>query len=52
MEIEWLVTDVTVVGSSSRAVHAIWGVILARLVWPIQATFLVGAPLCDVVTLS
>ena len=47
MKIEWLVANVTAVGSPERAEHAIWGVILAvRFVWPIQPVVVVlGATL-------
>ena len=47
MKIKWIVADVTPVGSSDRAEHAILGVILGVFL-PIQATFVVGEPLCDV----
>ena len=53
MKIEWMVTDVTAVRSPDRAERAILGVILAGRFfdfWPIQATFVVGEPLCDVGT--
>ena len=46
MKIEWLVTDVTAVGSPDRAGRAILGVILAVFLstW---ATLVVGEPFCD-----
>ena len=46
MKTEWLVTDVTSVGSPARVERAIFGVILG-VFWPIQAVFVVGEPLCD-----
>ena len=53
MKIEWLVTNVTAVGSPDRAEHAILGVILAgQLFVPLQDTFVVWEPLCDVGSLS
>ena len=53
MKTEWLVTDVTAVGSPDRAERAILGVILAgRFFLPNQVVFLVGEPLCDVATPS
>ena len=49
MKIEWLVTNVTAVGSPDRAKRAILGVILAGdFFCPIQAVFVVKEPLCDV----
>ena len=47
MKIDWLVADSSSVGSPDRAEHDILGVILA-IFWPIQATFVVGEPFCDV----
>ena len=47
MKIEWLVDDVTAVGSPNGAERAIWGVILG-VFWSIQAIFVVEEPLCDV----
>ena len=47
MKIEWLVVDVTSVGSPDRAELDIFGVILDVFL-PIQATFVVQEPLCDV----
>ena len=41
MKTEWLVTDVTSVGSPDRVEHGIFVVILG-VYWPIQATFVVG----------
>ena len=52
MKIEWLVTDVTAIGPPGRAEHAILGVILVGRVFPIQDTFVVAEPLCDVGTFS
>ena len=51
MKIEWLVTDVTAVGSPGRAEFAIFGGNLAFFV-PIQALFVGGEPLCGVETPS
>ena len=47
MKIEWLVDNLTAVGSPDRGERAILGVILGDF-WPIQATCVVGEPLCDV----
>ena len=47
MKIEWLVADVTAVGSPDRAECDILGMILDVFL-PIQATFVVGETLCDV----
>ena len=53
MKLEWLVADVTAIGSSGRAENAILGVMLAVCVfWPIQDIFVVAEPLCDVGTFS
>ena len=53
MKIEWLVTNVTAIGSPGRAERAILEVILARGVfWPIQDMFVVAEPLCGVGTSS
>ena len=53
MKIEWLVTDVTAVGSPDRTEHAILRVILAgRFFLPSQAVFVSGEPLCDAGTPS
>ena len=49
MEIEWLVTDVTAVGSPDRAERAILGLLLV-VFWSIQAVFVVEEPLYDVGT--
>ena len=50
---EWLVADVTAVGSPDRAECVILRVILAgRVFWPIQAVFVVGEPICGVGTPS
>ena len=51
MKIEWLVTNVTSVGSPDRAEHAILGAILG-IFWPIQATFVVEEPVYDLKSLS
>ena len=47
MKIEWLVTDVTSAESPVRAEPGFFGLIL-DVFWPIQATFVVGEPFCDV----
>ena len=47
MKIEWLVTDVTPVGSPDRTSYFMDDFSYAFL-WPIQAVFDVGAPLCGV----
>ena len=47
MKKEWLITNVTAVGSPDRAEYDIFGVILGNF-RPIQAAFEVGEPLCDV----
>ena len=52
MKIEWLVTDVTAVGSPHRAECAILGMILVWCFLPIQAVFVIGRPLCGIETLS
>ena len=39
-------------GSPDTAKHAILGVFLVVLLWPIQAVFAVGEPLSDVETTS
>ena len=53
MKIEWLVTDVTAIGTPDRAERAVLGVDLAgRFCWPIQDIFVVAEPLCDVGTSS
>ena len=46
MKIEWLVTNVTAVGSPDRAERAILGMIL-DIFWPIQATFVAREPLSN-----
>ena len=46
MKTEWLVTNVAV-GSPDRAERDILKMIL-DVFWPIQATFVVGEPFCDV----
>ena len=51
MKIEWLVADVTAIGSSGRAEHAILGGVCGWVCfWPIQVIFVVGEPLCGVGT--
>ena len=51
MKIEWLVADVTAVGSLDRAERAILRRIVAsRDFLPIQVLFVVGEPLCGVGT--
>ena len=53
MKIEWLVADVTAVGSIDTAERAILGVFMTgRLSWPIQVIFVAGEPLCGVGTPS
>ena len=53
MKIEWLVTDVTAVGSPARTECAILGGDFGwACFWPISAVFLVAEPLCDVGTTS
>ena len=47
MKVVWLVANVTAVGSPDRAECDIVGVILGNF-WPVQATFVVREPLCDV----
>ena len=42
MKNEWVVTNVTAVGSPARAERAILGVILAERFLPIKADFVVG----------
>ena len=51
MKTEWLATDVTSVGSPARAEQAVFGGVLG-VFWPIQATFVIRKPLCDVSTKS
>ena len=47
MKIEWLIADVTAVGSApARAERYLFGVIL-DIFWPIHATFVVGELFCD-----
>ena len=48
MKIEWLVTNVTPVGSPDRVERAILWVIWAGYFLPIQAIFVVGEAFCDV----
>ena len=54
MKIEWLVTDVTAIGTPGRAECAILGVILAWRVFGqfIQDIFVVAEPLFDAGTSS
>ena len=47
LKIEWLVTDVTAVGSPDRAECDILGMTLGVLSQLVQAAFLVGGPFCD-----
>ena len=47
MKIEWLVANVTTVGSPDRAKHAILGIIL-DIFGSFQAIFVVRELLCDV----
>ena len=49
MKIEWLIADVTAVGSPARAESAIFWVIF-DVFWPIWATFVAEEPLCDLET--
>ena len=48
MKIEWLVTDVTAIGSPGRAESAILGVVLAERVLAVQDIFRVTKALHDV----
>ena len=58
MKPEWLIADVSPVGSPNRAERAIFGMILGvywpiqGVFWPIQDAFVVGEPLGDVGTPS
>ena len=53
LKTEWLISDVMAVGSPDRTKRAILGMIFARcFFWSIQATFVVGEPLCDLGTPS
>ena len=53
MKTEWLVANVTAVGSIDRAERAILGVFMTdRVFWPIQVIFVAGEPLCGVETPS
>ena len=47
MKIEWLVANVTPVESPDRAERDLLGMLL-DVFWPIQATVMVGQPLCDI----
>ena len=49
MKTEWLVSDVTSVGSPDRAECVIYFEDGFRRFWPIQAIFVVGEPLCDTI---
>ena len=51
MKTEWLVINVTAVESPGRAERVILGVILG-IFWSIQAVFVVGGPVCGVLTPS
>ena len=46
IEKEWLVDDVTSVGSSDRVECYILGMVL-NVFWPFQAVIVVGEPFCD-----
>ena len=48
LKIEWLVANVTPVGSPARAEHDVLGLLLLDVGWPIQAIFLVEKSLCDI----
>ena len=51
MKTEWLVANVSIVGSLDRAERAILGGDCSwACFWPIQVVFAVAAPLCDVGT--
>ena len=51
MKIEWLIADVTAVGSLDTAERGIFeGDFGWALFWPIQAIFVVGRPLCGLGT--
>ena len=51
MKIEWLIADVTAVGSLDTAERGIFeGDFGWALFWPIQAIFVVGGPLCGLGT--
>ena len=53
MKIEWLVTDVTAVGSLDRAERVILGMDFDyACFWPIQVIFVVREPFCGVGTPS
>ena len=53
MKIEWLVADVTAVGSIETAKRAVLGGHFGwECFWPIQDLFVVAEPLCDVGTSS
>ena len=51
MEIEWLIANVTAVGSPTRSESAVFCVSF-DVFWPIWATLVVGEPLCDIETPS
>ena len=46
MKIKWLIANVTAAGSPARAKRDILEVML-DVFWPIQATFVIGEPFCD-----
>ena len=50
MKIEWLITNVSAVGSPDIAERVILGVLLTGHLLSIQATFVVEEPFCDVRT--
>ena len=53
VKIEWLLADVTAVGSLDRAERAILGADFGwACFWPIQIIFVVGEPFCGVGTPS
>ena len=49
MKTEWLVTDVTVVSSPSRAERGFWEQFCMFFTQQSQAAFVVGESLCDLV---
>ena len=51
MKVEWIFTNVTVVGSPEKAEHDNLGMIL-DVFRPIEATDVVGEPLCDTLGIS
>ena len=52
MKIEWLVANITAVGSPDRAECGVLEVIFAGLFWTIQTVPVAEEPLCDVETPS